>query len=83
MTRDRVEIRHCTASVDYLKAHPDEGGPPFMGNPTDGFREDAVRYGWPGTVTQSLEVAYRASRGQEDGVDYSRELKLICSTLSS
>ncbi len=69
MTRDRVEIRHCTASVDYLKAHPDEGAPPFMGNPTDGFTEDALRYGWPGTVTQPIEVAYRSSRGQHDGVD--------------
>lgn len=71
VTRDRVELRHCTGSKDFLEEHPYPAGPGTVShdNPTDGFSEFAVRYGWPGTVTQSVELAYRASIGQNDGVD--------------
>jgi hypothetical protein len=72
MIKDRFELRHCTSSADYLKAHPYMSPGAIVSgiddNPTDGFTEDAMRYGWPGTVTQSVEEAYRASRNQNDGV---------------
>ena len=71
MTKDRVEIRHCTSSETYLKHHPYStggGGTLIDKNPTEGFTEDAVRFGWPGTVTQSIDQAYRASRDQTDEV---------------
>lgn len=72
MIEDRFTLRHCTSSADYLKLNPQEGGGLFDDNPTDGFTETAMRYGWPGTVTQSVDEAYRSSRGQNDAthVDY-------------
>jgi hypothetical protein len=72
MTKDRFELRHCTSSAEYLKHHPYMSPSAIVShiddNPTDGFTEDAMRYGWPGTVTQTVEEAYRASRNQNDGV---------------
>ncbi len=61
MTRDQVEIRHATASDDWLQDHPN--GSIFLAGPqpSDGFQPDALRYGWPGTITQSIDTAYRAS----------------------
>lgn len=52
-TRDERELRHCTLVQDWLNDHAEGGG-----HPTDGFQEDALRHGWPGTVTQSVEEAY-------------------------
>jgi hypothetical protein len=61
MTRNQLEVRHCTSSEDWLKDHPNGhiilDGP----RPSDGFQPDALRYGWPGTITQSIDAAYQAS----------------------
>lgn len=61
MTRDKVEIRHATGSDEWLQDHPNGhiilAGP----QPSDGFQPNALRYGWPGTITQSIDVAYQAS----------------------
>jgi hypothetical protein len=75
MIEDRVTLRHCTSSPAYLQGHPEGmhgAGHLSDSHPTDGFTEDAMRFGWPGTVTQSVEEAYRGSRGQNDGahIDY-------------
>jgi hypothetical protein len=61
MTRDNVEVRHATASDDYLQDHPN--GHIFLAGdqPSDGFEPDKVRFGWPGTITQSIDAAYNAS----------------------
>lgn len=59
-TQDEVEIRHCTMIEDWLNDHAEGGG-----DPTDGFEEDALRHGWPGTVTQSVEEAYHNSKGPD------------------
>ena len=75
MIEDRVALRHCTSSPDYLMGNPQGmhgAGTLSDSLPTDGFTENAMRYGWPGTVTQTVEQAYRGSHGQNDGahVDY-------------
>ena len=70
-----MTLRHCTSTADYLKGHPYRrhgAGHLSDSKPTDGFTEDAMRFGWPGTVPQSVEEAYRGSTGQKDvvHVDY-------------
>jgi len=62
MTRDGVEVRHCTESADWLQQHANGA----LGYPTDGFYEKAMRFGWPGTITQTIEAAWRSSRGDAD-----------------
>jgi len=61
MTRDQTEVRQATACGDWLEDNPNGSiilsGP----QPSDGFKPDVVRYGWPGTITQSIDVAYQAS----------------------
>jgi hypothetical protein len=60
-TEDDVEIRHCTMIEAWLNDHAAGGG-----QPTDGFEEDALRHGWPGTVTQSVEEAYYNAKGPDE-----------------
>jgi hypothetical protein len=62
MTRNGTKIRHCTASADWLKQHANG----ILGYPTDGFYERAMRFGWPGTISQTIEAAWRSSRGDLD-----------------
>lgn len=57
MTNNFGQITHCTASEQRMQDFP-VGSIPLLGpEPTDGFRADVVRYGWPGTVTQTVENA--------------------------
>lgn len=63
MTRDNTVIRHCTASQEWLMRHSVRGG-----NPTDGFTEKAMKFGWPGTLTQTVEGAWRSSRGDANAL---------------
>jgi hypothetical protein len=62
MLRDRDLIRHATMAHDRIKQR--DPGRYMTGSvfgekaPTDGFRPDAVTYGWPGTITQSVEDAF-------------------------
>lgn len=70
MTKDKVELRHATASSERLQKFPHRAGtegdagislsfvPPLGDTPTDGFQEAPLRYGWPGTITQTVEKAY-------------------------
>jgi hypothetical protein len=62
MTRDCVEVRHATVSDDWLQDHPNGTIPLDGPEPTDGFQPDALRYGWPGTITQSISDAYQGSQ---------------------
>jgi hypothetical protein len=59
-TQDEVEVRHCTMNEAWLNDHAESGD-----QPTDGFEEDALRHGWPGTVTQSVEEAYYNAKGPD------------------
>jgi Carboxypeptidase regulatory-like domain len=56
MTKNHIELRHSTGSDDWLKDHPAGS---FLGNKgTDGFDTAALKYLWPGTVTQTIDNAY-------------------------
>ncbi|SDW68424.1 Tetratricopeptide repeat-containing protein [Amycolatopsis xylanica] len=63
MTKNFVEISHSTASQDWLvQEHPRgiySGG---KKQPTDGFEPDALRFQWPGGITQSVAEAYGGSQ---------------------
>lgn len=54
MTKNHIQIRHSTASADWLLAHPNG----ILGQPTDGFEPGALKYQWPGTITQSMDEAF-------------------------
>jgi len=51
MTKNHIEVRHSTASDEWLLDHPDG----YKGS--NGFNADALRYLWPGTITQSIDHA--------------------------
>jgi hypothetical protein len=56
MTKNHIEMTHSTGSDDWLKDHPAGS---FLGQgPTEGFDPAAVKYLWPGTVTQTIDNAY-------------------------
>jgi hypothetical protein len=56
MTRNYDQVTHSTASEDRLLDHPNGSvfGQPA---PTDGFVPNALKYLWPGVITQSVEQA--------------------------
>ena len=56
MTKNHIELRHSTGSEDWLKDHLAGS---FLGNKgTDGFDPTALKYLWPGSVTQTIDNAY-------------------------
>ena len=56
MTKNHIQLSHSTGSDDWLKDHP-QGK--FLGQgPTEGFDPAAVKYVWPGTVTQTIDNAF-------------------------
>jgi len=56
MSKDHIQIRHSTGSDDWLKDHL--AGSVLGNKGTDGFDPQALKYLWPGTVTQSVDNAY-------------------------
>src|ERR1700720_27311 len=58
-------VRHCTTSEDCLNSKLFTTGTVFDGTPLaidipqHGFRSDAVKFLWPGTISQTVEVALR------------------------
>ncbi len=56
MTKNHIEVTHSTGSDDWLKDHLAGS---FLGHKgTDGFDPTALKYLWPGTVTQTIDNAY-------------------------
>jgi hypothetical protein len=66
-------IRHCTSSMDRLEDESlftSEISIKLAGVitlerqkvPLNGFRSDLVRFGWPGSITQTVEEVYRTGR---------------------
>ena len=53
MTKNHIQLRHSTGSEEWLRDHPKGTG----GKPTDGFEPAALKYLWPGTITQSIDNA--------------------------
>ena len=56
MTKNHIELRHSTGSDDWLEDHP--AGSSLGHKGTDGFEPAALKYLWPGTVTQTIDNAY-------------------------
>ncbi|WP_373508020.1 hypothetical protein [Thiocapsa sp.] len=63
-----IVLRHCTTSEDWLNSKLFMTGKIFEGTPLEmhvpqfGFRADAVRFLWPGTISQTVEIAYKSFR---------------------
>jgi hypothetical protein len=56
MTKNHIELRHSTGSEDWLTDHLAGS---FLGNKgTDGFDPTALKYLWPGSLTQTIDNAY-------------------------
>ena len=53
MVEDRYSVRHSTAVQD---RYADYGIGNFAGS--DGIRMDVLRFGWPGTITESVDESY-------------------------
>lgn len=51
MTQNYSQITHCTLSDDRLNDHPNG----MHDLPTTGFQPNAVKYGWPGVITQTVQ----------------------------
>lgn len=58
MTKNRFEVRQAYGDQDWLMQHTVG----VLGQPTDGFQEQALRYLWPGTLTSTIEQAFNTSR---------------------
>jgi hypothetical protein len=61
MTNNFFEVRHSTTSDLRYQDYPVGIG----GMPTDGFQPDVVKYGWPGTITQSIDEAFNGAWMQD------------------
>jgi hypothetical protein len=75
MTSNYTQITHCTANEDRMQAFP-VGSIPLDGpEPVDGFRPDVVKYGWPGTITQTVENAVNGEpmKDPEKGTSYNMQ----------
>lgn len=63
-------VRHCTTAEEWLNSKIFQTGEVFAGTPLEkgiplhGFRSDAVKFLWPGTITQSIEAAFKSSRAE-------------------
>jgi hypothetical protein len=56
MSKNHIELRHSTGSDDWLKDHLAGS---FLGNKgTDGFDPTALKYLWPGSLTQTIDNAF-------------------------
>jgi hypothetical protein len=54
MTRNYDQITHCTASEPRMINYTVSG---ILGGGDEGFDPDALKYGWPGTITETVDQA--------------------------
>ncbi len=66
MTRNFLEITHCTASPDRITANLNKI---LVGIPTS-LKGDMLQYGWPGSITQSIDDAISSSLKDPGGASY-------------
>lgn len=59
VVEDFTTIRHSTDIPDRMQAHP-VGSLVGQPEPLDGFDPEMVKYGWPGTLTQTVDEAFQA-----------------------
>ncbi len=65
MTKNYYEIRHSTASEDYMHDHL--AGSILGEEGTDGIDPETLKYAWPGTITQSVQGAFNGDNLREPG----------------
>lgn len=53
MTKNHIEVTQSTASEEWILDHPVG----IQGKPTQGFDPNALKYAWPGNVTQEIDHA--------------------------
>jgi hypothetical protein len=63
MTMNFYEITHCTASVDRISANLNTDA---AGIPTS-LKADYLQYGWPGSITQSIDDTVRSLPFKDPG----------------
>lgn len=68
MTADEVEIRQAAAIGDRVEKFYNGSILGLDDAPTDGIQENALRFLWPGTLTQSAERAYQIWHGMGNHV---------------
>jgi hypothetical protein len=68
MTADEVEVRQATAVGDRVEKFYNGSILGLAEAPTDGIQEKALRFLWPGTVTQAAERAYQIWHGRAHNV---------------
>jgi hypothetical protein len=77
MTKNFVEISHSTASEEWLVDHA--RGVDLLGDgkiqPTDGFDPAALRFQWPGGITQSVDGAYGGSEFTNPDKEVEKEVE--------
>lgn len=83
MIRDHDMVRHCTMAHKRLEGKSKDQPSRMMTGelfgepaPTDGFASHALKYGWPGTITQSVEDAFQSGANTVDlgtGVPLNRQ----------
>lgn len=62
MTVDEIELRQATSCADRIEQFYEGSILGIADAPTDGIQEGALRHQWPGTITQSVELAYLSWR---------------------
>lgn len=65
MTNDGYGIRHSTANESRPLDHPVDGEPP-----TKGYDDDVLRFGFPGTIDQTIEKAFMDADDIRAGLQY-------------
>ena len=70
VVEDRRVVRHATMAHARAKAKELYTGS-VLGTPapTDGLRPDLLKYGWPGTITQTVPNGFFPERGFNDGLN--------------
>lgn len=80
MTNDHLELRHSTGSVEWLKDQKE--GEVLDQKGTEGLDPSALKYVWPGAITQKIDEAFQGS-GFEDPSGTKREISAFTSEITS
>src|SRR5918993_3008796 len=68
MIDDGWTVRHATMAHERVKDY-NTGSIFGKPAPTNGIRPDALKYGWPGTITQSVQNGFFEWEGFNDGAN--------------
>jgi len=80
MTNDHLELRHSTASTEWLKSR--KAGEALGQKGTEGLDPLALKYAWPGAITQKIDEAFQGSEFEDPG-GTKREISAFTSEIIS